>query len=79
MKLYGVYQVTSGGSATKNESYKLVGIFLDKERAEYMASNLIRDHEWFHGEVDEIFIPDEAIAMMFKAAIENMERNNDSN
>lgn len=76
MFLYFLYQKNNGGSSTKSPAYMLKGIFLDDERAETHASELIRDHSYYTAHIQAVYIPDEAIAMMFKASMEAFEPEN---
>jgi len=77
MELWGVYQVKHGGTtgATDPDTYLLKGIFLTQENASEAADKLVRGHDYYKSRIQSIYIPDEAVAMMFKAAIENMENN----
>lgn len=73
MKIYAVYQVNNGGTGVHISEYLLKGLFLNREKAEEEAPNLIRGHEYYDKRIVPIYIPDGALAAMFKASIEMME------
>jgi hypothetical protein len=75
MKLHVVYQVKDGGStgATDPDTYLMKGIYLTRERAESMQNELVRGHDYYHPEIHPVHIPDEAVAMMFKSALEGLQ------
>lgn len=70
MKLWGVYQVYDGGStgATDPDTYRLIGIFWDKSRAEEKGPDLVRAHDWYHAETHSIYIPDHLVVLFLDAA-----------